>query len=103
MPPRYYNYIDQFQPLHAFSTVGSWIIGLGFIVMLVYLLSSLKSGEKAPRNPWGGISLEWETQSPPIPENFHETPEMTHGPYDFQAWQKARLADKERREREDSK
>ena len=28
MPRRYYNYLDQFQPLHAFSTFGSWIIGL---------------------------------------------------------------------------
>jgi len=92
MPRRYYNYIQQFQPLHAFSTVGSWVIGAGFLIMLTYLLQSLKSGEKAPKNPWGGISLEWETQSPPIPENFHETPVMTHGPYDFAAWQKARIA-----------
>ena len=28
MPRRYYNYLDQFQPMHVFSTVGSWIIGL---------------------------------------------------------------------------
>ncbi len=27
MPRRYYNYLDQFQPLHAFSTVGSWVLG----------------------------------------------------------------------------
>lgn len=25
MPRRYYNYLDQFQPLHMFSTFGSWI------------------------------------------------------------------------------
>jgi hypothetical protein len=30
MPRRYYNYLDQFQPLHAFSTFGSWLIGAGF-------------------------------------------------------------------------
>ena len=29
---------------------------------------------------------------------FHDTPEMTHGPYDFQAYQKASLAAKEARE-----
>jgi cytochrome c oxidase subunit 1 len=93
MPRRYYNYIDQFQPLHAFSTVGSWLIGAGFMIMLVYLLASLKNGPRAPKNPWGGISLEWETASPPITENFHETPEMTHGPYDFAAVQKQRYAE----------
>jgi len=92
MPRRYYNYLEQFQPLHAFSTVGSWVIGSGFIIMAVYLLQSLRSGAKAPANPWGGISLEWETPSPPPTENFLQDPVVTHGPYDFAAVQKERLA-----------
>jgi cytochrome c oxidase subunit 1 len=85
MPRRYYNYLDQYQPLHAFSTVGSWILGAGFILSLYVLLSSLKNGAKAGPNPWGGASLEWKTQSPPITENFVDTPEIKHGPYDFKA------------------
>jgi cytochrome c oxidase subunit 1 len=92
MPRRYYNYLEQFQPLHAFSTFGSWIIGAGFVVMASYLVQSLRSGAKAPANPWGGISLEWETQSPPITENFKDDPVVTHGPYDFAAVTRARLA-----------
>ncbi len=92
MPRRYYNYLEQFQPLHAFSTVGSWVIGAGFLVMASYLVKSLRSGEQAPANPWGGISLEWETQSPPITENFAADPIISHGPYDFAAVQKIRLA-----------
>jgi cytochrome c oxidase subunit 1 len=92
MPRRYYNYLEQFQPLHAFSTFGSWLIGAGFVVMLSYLIQSLRSGAKAPANPWGGITLEWETQSPPITENFKDDPIVTHGPYDFVAVTKARLA-----------
>jgi cytochrome c oxidase subunit I len=100
MPRRYYNYIDQFQPLHAFSTVGSWLIGAGFIIMFVYLMQSLKSGPRAPRNPWGGISLEWETQSPPIMENFHETPDMNHGPYDFAAVQRLRYEEWKKKQEE---
>jgi len=83
MPRRYYNYLDQFQPLHQMSTVGSWILGLGFLIMLINLLTSLKSGAKAPANPWGGRSLEWKTASPPITENFHIRPVVEHGPYDF--------------------
>jgi cytochrome c oxidase subunit 1 len=83
MPRRYYDYLDQFQPLHAFSSVGSWILGAGLIVVLVTFLKSLKSGEKAPSNPWGGLSLEWQTQSPPITENFETTPVVDHGPYDY--------------------
>ncbi|WP_437598418.1 cytochrome c oxidase subunit I [Sorangium sp. So ce590] len=83
MPRRYYNYLDQFQPLHAFSTVGSWILGAGVSVMLVCFIRSLRSGAPAPVNPWGGLSLEWTTASPPITENFVRTPIVTKGAYDF--------------------
>jgi cytochrome c oxidase subunit I len=83
MPRRYYNYLDQFQPLHAFSTVGSWVLGAGFALAIVTLLVSLKNGKKAPANPWGGLSLEWQTASPPITENFDANPVVTHGAYDF--------------------
>jgi cytochrome c oxidase subunit 1 len=92
MPRRYYNYLDQFQPLHAFSTVGSWIIGAGMLLVLTNFLASLKNGAKAPANPWGGLSLEWTVQSPPITENFTETPIVTHGPYDFATVMTQRLA-----------
>jgi cytochrome c oxidase subunit 1 len=83
MPRRSYNYLDQFQPLHAFSTFGSWILGAGFILMFYYLLRSLSKGAPAPANPWGGKSLEWQTSSPPITENFTQVPHVTAGPYDF--------------------
>ena len=83
MPRRYYNYLDQFQSLHAFSTVGSWFIGAGMVLTLYYLLASLRSGERAPANPWGGLSLEWQCASPPVTENFVDSPTITHGPYDF--------------------
>ncbi len=83
MPRRYYTYLDQFQPLHAFSTYGSWVLGAGLFLTLYCFIQSLLSGEKAPKNPWGARSLEWETESPPPTENFHRTPTVTHGPYDF--------------------
>ena len=84
MPRRYYNYHDQFQPLHAFSTFGSWLLGAGFLLMLYYLIKSLKSGAIAPQNPWGGRSLEWtDSASPPVTENFEHRPVVTEGPYEF--------------------
>ena len=83
MPRRYYNYLDQFQPLHAFSTFGSWILGMGFFIMAGYLLASLRKPMDAPANPWGGLTLEWTAASPPITRNFEETPVLTHGPYDY--------------------
>lgn len=83
MPRRYYNYLDQYQSLHGFSTFGSWLIGAGFLLMVGYLVASLRNGARAEHNPWGAASLEWASASPPITENFDHTPVCTHGPYEF--------------------
>ncbi|MDZ4798128.1 MAG: cytochrome c oxidase subunit I [Bryobacteraceae bacterium] len=83
MPRRYYNYLDQFQPLHAFSTYGSWILGAGLFLTAGYLLATFRKPMDAPANPWGGKTFEWETQSPPITHNFDFDPVLLHGPYDY--------------------
>jgi len=83
MPRRYYNYLDQFQPLHAFSSVGSWIMAAGFLLMGWYMIRSLFNGKRAGKNPWGGLTLEWTTDTPPLPGNFVEIPKINHGPYDY--------------------
>lgn len=83
MPRRYYNYLDKYQPLHAFSSYGSWVLAAGFVLMAVYLIHSIFKGKKAPENPWGALTMEWKTASPPIHHNFEGTPELEHGPYDF--------------------
>jgi len=83
MPRRYFNYLDQFQPIHAFSTYGSWVLGVAFLITAINLLYSLKHGALAPRNPWGGTTMEWLTDSPPIMHNFHEQPVLEHEPYDY--------------------
>jgi cytochrome c oxidase subunit 1 len=83
MPRRYYNYIDQFQPFHVTSTIGSYIMGAGFLVMAGYLLYSLMKGRQAPSNPWGSRALEWQTASPAPAHNFNHTPVVLNGPYDY--------------------
>jgi cytochrome c oxidase subunit 1 len=83
MPRRYFNYLDQFQPLHAFSTFGSWVLGLGLFITAGYLLASLRKPMDAPDNPWGGTTLEWQTSSPPITHNFEEKPVLQRAPYDY--------------------
>jgi len=83
MPRRYASYVDHFEWMHQVSTIGSQILLLGFLVHLGVFLHSLVAGAKAPPNPWGGLSMEWETSSPPIEHNFHHEPVVKHGPYDF--------------------
>jgi cytochrome c oxidase subunit 1 len=89
MPRRYYDYLPQFQAGHFISTVGSWILFAGLVLMFANLVQGLLSGPRAEKNPWGGATLEWETASPPPPENFDETPQVTHGPYDIK-WEPVR-------------
>ena len=83
MPRRYFNYLDQYQPIHAFSTYGSWVLGSGLFLTAIYLLASLKTGPLAPDNPWGGTTMEWQSSSPPVVHNFEEQPVFEHEPYDY--------------------
>ena len=83
MPRRYATYLPEFQTWHQLSTLGSYLLGLGFTITLIYMIASLIKGEKAGRNPWGARTLEWETDSPPIEHNFHVQPVVKHGPYEF--------------------
>jgi cytochrome c oxidase subunit 1 len=83
MPRRYATYLDHFQWMHQVSTIGSFILLLGFLVHLFNFIASLVSGRKATDNPWGALTLEWDTETPPIEHNFHKEPLVTHGPYDY--------------------
>ncbi|MBX7043852.1 MAG: cbb3-type cytochrome c oxidase subunit I [Ignavibacteria bacterium] len=82
MPRRYYDYLPEFQVYHLISTVGSWILVSGILIMVANLLSGLRNGSKAPSNPWGGTTLEWTVPSPPPLLNFDQIPTVDHGPYE---------------------
>jgi cytochrome c oxidase subunit 1 len=81
MPRRYYDYLPKFQTGNVISTVGSWIVATGIIIMVINLLRSTRKGEPAPANPWEGRTLEWTVPSPPPHENFEEIPHITGNPY----------------------
>jgi cytochrome c oxidase subunit 1 len=84
MPRRYYDYLPEFHTLNVVATVGSWILLVGLIMMLANLIKGMRKGEPAPRNPWKGLTLEWQTASPPILENFEKEPVVTGGPYEYE-------------------
>jgi cytochrome c oxidase subunit 1 len=115
MPRRYWDYsgtvaaehgwqqstIDLFHTYHVISTIGSYIMAIGFFLTLGYLLHSLFRGRRAPANPWGGKSLEWQCPSPPPHDNFAVTPRVGDC-YDFSAveWDEAQQGYVVRREGE---
>jgi cytochrome c oxidase subunit 1 len=86
MPRRYYNYLPEFQDMHRLSSLGAFTMGIGFLFTAFYLIKSLKSGRKAPDNPWGSNTLEWHTTSPPAYYNFLRPPVITEGPYEYADW-----------------
>ena len=49
------------------------------------LVHSLLKGRKAPSNPWGSATLEWQTASPPTLHNFDKDPVLTD-PYAMQQY-----------------
>lgn len=55
-------------------TVSSFLIALSVLLFLINVFKSLRSGEIAGDDPWGGNTLEWATTSPPPPDNFETVP-----------------------------
>jgi cytochrome c oxidase subunit 1 len=88
MPRRYFDYsvLADHNPAIAtynfLSSIGAAILATGFTIMLIYLLASLFVGRRAPDNPWGSATLEWQTASPPPYYNFASTP-TAGDPYDY--------------------
>jgi len=84
MPRRYFDYLPQFEPMHQLSTIGAFINGIGYFAVFANLLWAAFLGKvKAPANPYNSLSLEWQTQSPPIHENFEEIPVVDEEPYAY--------------------
>ena len=74
MPRRYHAYPAEFQVLNVMSSAGASILGVGYVLPMVYLIWSMRYGPIAGPNPWPATGLEWQTPSPPPPENFERTP-----------------------------
>ena len=84
MPRRSYHYLPQFQVYHIISTVGSWIMIFGILLMFYNLLKSVINGPRiTERNLWGGETLEWSVATPPPFTNFEKIPDVVSGPYEY--------------------
>jgi cytochrome c oxidase subunit 1 len=82
MPRRYWDYDPQYQIYHQLSTIGAFVLGTSLLVTVIYLIASFWNGKLAPRNPWGGSSLEWQAPTPPPLYNF-EKPPVLHELYNY--------------------
>src|SRR3989339_545362 len=84
MPRRYFDYLPEFHIYHLISTIGSWILITGLIIMFTNLWKAMRSKTTYTQsNPWGGETLEWSIQNTPTLENFEVIPTITAGPYEY--------------------
>jgi len=85
MPRRYAFYPAEFQVLNVMSSAGASILGVGYLIPLIYFIWSMRYGPIAEANPWGAKGLEWQTSSPPPTENFAKLPVVTEEAYAYGA------------------
>jgi cytochrome c oxidase subunit 1 len=83
MPRRYFAYPAEFQVLNVMSTAGASILAVGYLIPMIYFVWSMRYGRAAGANPWGATGLEWQVPSPPITENFEETPIVIEEAYHY--------------------
>ncbi len=83
MPRRYFTHLPQYHDAHVIASIGAFIMVIGLLLFFGNLLAALWKGKKAEANPWGGVTLEWQTSSPPPLENFETRPEIPERPYAF--------------------
>jgi cytochrome c oxidase subunit 1 len=79
MPRRDYTYSHHglWFAYNLISTVGSAIMALGFVLFVVNVVKTTRSGVRAGNDPWLGDTLEWYTTSPPPEHNFDRVPYVT--------------------------
>jgi cytochrome c oxidase subunit 1 len=83
MPRRYHYYPPEFQVLNVMSSAGASILGVGYLIPMVYFAWSMRYGKVAPANPWPATGLEWQVSSPPPTHNFAKTPVIEGEVYDY--------------------
>jgi cytochrome c oxidase subunit I+III len=76
MPRRIYTY----PPAHGWdvpnliSSIGGFVMAIGFAVLLIDFVVSWFVGRRAPPNPWRAETLEWAMPRPPTFYNFASQP-----------------------------
>jgi len=79
MPRRIYTYSDEglLEGYNLTSTIGSYVMGVGFLLLVWNIVRTRKRGRVAGNDPWQADTLEWYATSPPPPHNFDRVPYVT--------------------------
>jgi len=78
MPRRVYTYPghEGWVWLNLLSSVGGFIMMIGFGLVVIDLLAQLRYGRRVRRDPWRAATLEWAMPIPPAPYAFASIPSV---------------------------
>jgi cytochrome c oxidase subunit I+III len=79
MPRRVYRYPSElgWGGLNLLASCGAVVLAASFAVLLANVVLALRRTERAPANPWGAETLEWDTDSPPPCYSHARAPVVT--------------------------
>ncbi len=83
MPRRVADYDPRFADLNMFISAASILMVVGTVIFFYNVVQTVRSGPKAPWNPWRGRTMEWLVSSPPPLFNFDAVPQVVGGPYQY--------------------
>jgi len=83
MPRRVEDYASKFGSLNLAISIMSFALGLSTLIFLYNMVTSWRGGPIAVKNPWRGMTLEWQVSSPPPIFNFDKVPTVVGGPYEY--------------------
>ncbi|ELR97896.1 cytochrome c oxidase subunit I [Gloeocapsa sp. PCC 73106] len=83
MPRRVASYDPEFAFWNVIASLGAFLLGMSTLPFILNMVGSCIQGEKAPKNPWRAIGIEWLISSPPSHENFEELPIVVAEPYGY--------------------
>ena len=78
MPRRVFTYRgdEGWNGLNLLSSVGGFVMTIGFALVAIDVIVQLRYGRRVRRNPWGSPTLEWAMPIPPAPYAFASIPHV---------------------------
>jgi cytochrome c oxidase subunit I+III len=68
---------DGWTTINLISSVGSFVIAIGFAIVILEVILNTASARRGGRNPWGAGTLEWAMSTPAPSYNFASLPHVT--------------------------
>ena len=78
MPRRIHSYPghEGWVWLNLLSSVGAFVMTIGFGLIAIDLIAQVRFGRRSPRNPWNAGTLEWAVPRPPPAYTFASLPHV---------------------------